>query len=245
MDAKAVFEFLSFLGAGRPNFGTRPSWRPNELQYASVYFGLAGEDAVIRTVFKHFLGTNTPGCYVDVGCAWPTCISNTYYLYTVGWRGIGVDANKAFAPLWAKPRPEDVFIWGAVAEDRKQLYWAEHRSNLGASIVSDTSAPPTGEHTAGIPVPSLRLDEIFDRYIGEKHINFLNLDVERTELSVLKSNDWSRWMPDVVLMESGDFSFEAPYADPSVAFLRDRGYKLCDKVGANVLMIHTDAKITP
>lgn len=244
MDAKAVFEFLSFFGAGRANFGPRPAWRPNELQYASAYFGLAGEDAVIRQLLKRRIGESKPGRYVDVGCAWPSMISNTYYLYMIGWRGIGIDANKAFQPQWGKVRPEDGFIWGAVAEDKTQLYWAEHRTNLGASMVGNNDVAPSAEHAAGVAVPSLRLDEIFAKYIGEKPIHFMNLDVENTELSVLKSNDWNRWRPESILMESHNFSFEQPYADPAIAFLRDHGYRLVDKVGANVLMVHEAADVT-
>jgi hypothetical protein len=241
MDPESVIrEFLNFIGVGRSHFRPRPAWRIQELQYASVYFGLAGEDALVRNHFKRLIHKNRPGRYVDIGCAWPSMISNTYYLYMLGWRGICVDANKAFEPKWTTVRPEDQFLWGAVAEGAAQLYWAAHKENLGASIVGDTDAAPSVDHLPGIPVPSLRLADIFETHIGDEPIDFMNLDVERTELSVLKSNDWARWRPAAILMESGDFSFDAPYADPAVAFLRDRGYVLNSKVGANVLMARAD-----
>ena len=45
------------------------------------------EDVILQRVFE-----NMPeGCYVDVGASAPVIDSNTYALYTRGWRGICID----------------------------------------------------------------------------------------------------------------------------------------------------------
>lgn len=242
MDAKATLEFLNFLGAGRLDLGPRPTWKVNELQYAGVYFGLAGEDACLRALFKTRLWQGRPGLYADVGCAYPSAGSNTYYFYTIGWRGVGIDANRAFQERWSKVRPQDAFVWGAASDERAPLYWHEHATNIGASQVRASQDPAGEEFKAGVAVPSVRLDETFARHFRDQPIQLLSLDVEGGELAALRSNDWSRWRPDVILMECHGFRFEAPMADPAVAYLCERGYLLHQKIGPNVVLVHRDAQ---
>lgn len=241
MDAKTKHDLLSFIGAGRPDLGPRPTWRVNELQYASVNFALAGEDAVLRSLFKVRLWQGRPGLYADVGCAYPSAMSNTYAFYLVGWRGIGVDANRGYAEGWGQVRPEDAFVWGAASDARTALYWHRHTDNIGASRVAPLQAAANGDFQAGIEVPVVRLDETFARHFGDQQIQLLSLDVEGAELAALRSNDWSRWRPEVIIMECHAFRFEAPLADPAVAYLAGQGYDLHEKIGANVVMVHRDS----
>jgi len=236
MDKASVLQFLDFLGAGREGTGPRPAWNVNQLQYASVHFGLAAEDVAIRQIFKGRIALNKPGRYVDIGCAWPGAISNTFYLYMIGWRGICVDANRALTDDWAKVRPEDAFVWSAVCEGEDQLFWSQHKTNLGASMVQPTREPKSANFIVGAPVPTVRMDVLLDKYVGDKPIHLLNIDIEGGELSALKSNDWTRWRPQAIVMESHSFTFEAPKADPAISFLYDLGYQLEYKVGAGVVL---------
>jgi len=236
MDKASVLQFLDFLGAGRVGKGPRPAWNVNQLQYASVHFGLAAEDGAIRQVFKNRIAMNEPGRYIDIGCAWPGVISNTYYLYMIGWRGVCVDANRGFSDDWAKVRPEDAFVWSAVSEGQDQLFWSQHKTNLGASMVRPTPEPASADFIVGAPVPTVRMDVLLDKYIGDKPIHLLNIDIEGAELSALKSNDWTRWRPEAIAIESHNFTFDAPKADPAIAFLCELGYHLECKIGAGLVL---------
>jgi len=50
------------------------------------------------------------------------------------------------------------------------------------------------------------LSEILDRYNVTDDIDFLSIDVEGFDLSVIKSNDWSKYRPTIVLVEILDSS---------------------------------------
>lgn len=81
------------------------------LDYAGGDYSQFGEQGLIA---KH-VRLDEPGMYLDLGCHSPVKCSNTYKLYQLGWRGVGVDANSSFAWLWRLFRPKDVFIARAVA----------------------------------------------------------------------------------------------------------------------------------
>ena len=47
-----------------------------------------------------------------------------------------------------------------------------------------------------------RLDDILSEYCGTREIDFMSVDTEGLDLDVLQSNDWNRFKPRVVCVES-------------------------------------------
>ncbi|MGE3336046.1 MAG: FkbM family methyltransferase [Rhodospirillaceae bacterium] len=204
------------------------------LPHAALYFSIYGEDATLRAFFKRQLRKGQIGTYVDIGAATPFNASNTGFFYACGWRGLCVDANSIYGEAFARWRPEDVFVCTAVgeADGSAQLY--RNVKQPGMTMLAETHPGPDYEGPEVVPV--VRLDKLFAKHIGEKSIQFMSIDVEGAELGVLKSNDWSRWRPEAVLMECHGFAFDAPYAEPEVKFLVDQGYVIHSKIGPSVLM---------
>lgn len=233
---KEIHEFLSFFGAGRPPVAPF-TWDLRQLQYASIYFSMSGEDAVLRQAFKHRIAEGKPGRYVDVGCATPVHISNTYLLYALGWRGVAVDANPAFAEDWAAARPRDVFENVAIGQTPGQVFWFKHLRNIGMSRIAGDNASPGPEFSdSGAPVKIERLDTLFARHFSDGEIDLLSIDIEGAELDALMSNDWARWRPGVIIMEAHGFSFDAPRDDRTIDYLYRQDYHLVEKIGANVVL---------
>ena len=233
---KEIHEFLSFFGAGRPPV-TAFAWDLRQLQYASIYFGMSGEDAILRQIFKRQIAAGKPGRYVDIGCATPVHISNTYLLYALGWRGLAVDANPAFAADWATARPEDIFENVAIGQNPGVAYWFKHAKNVGMSRIAGDNVSPGPEYSdAGAPVRIERLDILFAKHFPTSEIDLLSIDIEGAELDALMSNDWSRWRPGVIIMEAHGFSFDAPRDDKTIDYLYRQGYHLAEKIGAHVVM---------
>lgn len=72
-----------------------------------------------------------------------------------------------------------------------------------------------------------RLDSVLNQYNAEE-IDFMNIDVEWNELSVLKSNDWNKFSPQVLLVEILYFKLETIQNHPVHQFLSERNYSfLC------------------
>ena len=228
---------LASIGGGRLDFAPGEI-QPDTLPLSILSYALAGEDLALRRVFKRKLAAGHRGIYVDVGCSAPVSISNTFLFYCLGWSGICVDASNDQSELWARCRPRDTFVHSAVGENPGQTFLYKHKKNSGMHRISNSVAD-FGEEFEATPtqVSMNRLDSILAKNLNESEIDFMSIDVEDSELGVLKSNDWIRWRPHVVLMESTRFTFNSPMSDPAVRYLADKGYILSEKVGENVLMI--------
>jgi len=205
------------------------------LSQAVLSYSQAGEDIAVAKMLKHRILDKARGSYVDIGCGLPFQISNTFLYYCFGWRGLCVDANQDHAPHWAQHRPNDTFVCSAVGDvEGSTLLFKHTSSNWGMATIGAT--PPDGSYHAGVPVSVRRLDNLFAEHLPDDHIDFMTIDVEGAELGVLNSNDWNRWRPEVILMECHAFNLETPFDAPTVRFLRDHGYCIEGKIGANVLM---------
>jgi hypothetical protein len=80
-----------------------------------------------------------------------------------------------------------------------------------------------------IEVNTKKLSQIFDEYLGENEIDLLNVDVEGWDLKVLRSNNWNKYRPKVIVTEFFPF-LEDCYPDQTEVgtFLKDNHYKyLC------------------
>ena len=74
-----------------------------------------------------------------------------------------------------------------------------------------------------VEISCLSLQRVLDR-AGTSHINFFILDVEGSELEVLKSVDWRRTIFDVLCVETEKAYRPEGYADTIEKFLIQRGY---------------------
>jgi Methyltransferase FkbM domain len=60
-------------------------------------------------------------------------------------------------------------------------------------------------------------------------IDFMSVDVEGFDLQVLRSNDWSRYRPEFVLVEALEFNLERASQHPVHIFMNGIGYELAAK----------------
>ncbi len=78
-------------------------------------FSQNGEDILMLNIVNMLGRDEWPKTYFDLGCHHPIECSNTFLFYLRGWRGVAVDANEAFKPLWAATRSEDLWVNAALA----------------------------------------------------------------------------------------------------------------------------------
>lgn len=206
------------------------------LPHAALTYANAGEDMALRKIFKRRIVDGLGGLYVDVGCAAPVSLSNTFLFYCLGWRGLCIDPNPVAPPYWKEMRPEDVFISAAVGEQEGSAKLFQHKTNLGMHQISDV-LPSSEFDDVPINVPMRRLDTLFAQHIGDKAIQFMDVDVEGVELSVLRSNDWSRWRPEALIIEDHNFDMLEPRRSEVIAYLMDQGYRLDSKVANNIILL--------
>ncbi len=150
-----------------------------------------GEDALIGVITR---SRDQPGVYVDVGCFEPISLSNTYMLYRQGWQGIAIDPNADMAPLWRRHRPRDKFICSAVGEQAGRMGFRKNPKFPNESHLDST--------VSAFTVPVRRLDEILATELPQgTAIDVMSIDCEGFDLSVLRSGDFERFRPRVLVVE--------------------------------------------
>lgn len=198
--------------------------------HSRACYSQEGEDQVLVRIFDGVQG----GFYVDVGAHHPWRFSNTYLFYLRGWTGINIEPNPVVQRLFAQHRPGDRNIQCGVAEAAGRLtyhYFDEPALNtfdagLARERVERTSYKLLGTQEVAVE----RLDEILGRSLAPgQRIDFLSVDVEGLDLAVLRSNDWSRYRPRIVLAEALDSMIETAINGELCVFMRSHGYRLFAK----------------
>lgn len=175
-----------------------------------------GEDAVLQTILPK------TGFYVDVGAYHPHLYSNTYALYTKGWRGIVVEPNRDMKILFRIFRPRDTFVNAGIGKGT--LFYSSYTD--AAYNGFNTNVPSWVKLRAQYLVVCKPLAEIVR---GVARIHFLNIDVEGMDLEVLRSHDWS--IPtDVIAVEGEEKS-------PTAEFLEGKGYQLYAVKGKTLIFM--------
>jgi FkbM family methyltransferase len=156
-------------------------------------------------ILDKFLGYKSNGFYVDVGAYDPSWISNTMRFYKRGWRGINIDPNMDNWKKFLSRRDRDINLNLGVGPKAGALtYYAMDPPTL--STFSKTNAEKYQKSglrlVSSTKIPVLPLSSIFSKDCPHTHIDFMSLDVEGFEMDVLKSNDWEKYRPAYICVES-------------------------------------------
>lgn len=172
--------------------------------YATKSYSQEGEDMILRRIFEE---KKTVGFYVDVGAHHPKRFSNTYFLYKKGWVGINIDAMPGSMALFKKMRPRDINLEIAISDKKQVLtYYVFNEPALnGFSQTLSAERDRKGIYRIidEIKLETSTLAEVLDTHLPiDIGIDFLSVDVEGLDLQVLKSNNWNKYKPKVILVES-------------------------------------------
>lgn len=202
----------------------------NIRKYSIKSYSQEGEDMILRRLFSN----KTKGFYVDVGAHHPFRFSNTYYFYKRGWNGINIDAMPGSMQLFNKYRSKDINLEIPIASQCKKMTYYQFNEPALNGFDKELSENRNNEDNKyfirnTVDLETKRLDQIFPSFIGDQCIDFLSIDVEGLDFDVLKSNDWKRYKPKVVLIETLKASLSDLVDDPITGFLSVNGYSLCAK----------------
>ena len=193
-------------------------------------FSQEGEDIILA---RYFEGRKS-GFYVDVGAHHPQRFSNTFSLYMNGWRGINIDATPGSMEMFNQLRPNDINLELAISENPEHLqYYLFEESALNtldtkmANLYISKGWPLKSK----IKVETVTLKDVLDKYAPSgKGIDLLNIDVEGYDYEVLMSNDWNKFRPKLILIESLDVQSLEDVCNCNVyRFLHKEDYKLVAK----------------
>ena len=171
-----------------------------------ISYAQCGEDLIVNHLFK-ILGISHPS-YLDIGAHHPTYLSNTYFFYKRGSRGVCVEPDPDLFRNIKRKRIGDTCLNVGVGPE------SESRKKMEFFIMSCTTLNTFSQEEAEryqsygkqkiekvISVPLISVNSILDDYFGATP-NFVSLDVEGLDLQIAESVDFNRFRPEVFCIET-------------------------------------------
>ncbi len=202
-----------------------------------------GEDKKIIKLFHK----NKKGIYLDVGCFHPIRQNNTYLMYKLGWKGINIDLNPLSIELFNVARPNDINICAALSSKKstETVYFDHSLSSLNTI---------SKEHIFFLK-KAFGLNKLEKRKIRTitltkllkknkiRKIDFMNIDIEGSELKVLKTINFNYFDIKVICIEvlNQFFTKRAKInKDKIIKILKQNNYTLKFKTFANYVFIKNE-----
>lgn len=193
----------------------------NRLAYRS--YSLDREDLII----ERLVNRQGPGFYVDIGAYDPKRLSNTQHFYLKGWRGINIEPNPLAKARFLKVRPRDTNLSLAVGGNEQEV--ATFYSMFPATVSTfsedfrDLNLARGCELVDTIKLPIMPLENILSEHLPDQtELDFMSIDTEGHEMDVLESNNWSRFRPKVICIESCTQFYSKTHDGPNKVY---RHYK--------------------
>lgn len=145
-------------------------------------------------VLNKLLPYNT-GRYIDIGASWSKECSNSWPFYERGWDGLLIEPlQETWASLLAD-RPRDKLCPFACSDvdGFAQMRVCRSMSSLKEEWPIDA--------TEVVPVRTMTLESILERYPGFRAPQLLSVDVEGMEAAVFRGIDWITFTPSVIVVE--------------------------------------------
>jgi FkbM family methyltransferase len=186
----------------------------------SSFYSQGGEDRLLAALFA-----GSGGVCVEVGAHNGVDLSNTYYFEQRGWKCILVEPNPDLCSMIRERRKGPLFECAASERDGEAVLHVAEGAGADLYSTMENDGMPidrvkrSGGQIRNLVIPTRTLDSILEEARVER-VDFVSIDVEGHELSVLRGFSLERWKPRVVLVEDA-----SDLVDVSVrSFMRERGY---------------------
>lgn len=203
----------------------------NKTKIFKISFAQTGEDLIVNNIFEY----KTNGFYVEIGAFHPFIYSNTNLLHKdLNWKGINIDPNPFSIEKFKKYRPEDINLNIAIANTSEKLkyYYVDDTNSMNS--MSEEFLLKRGinpDKIKNVEIECLPLKNVLDKYLPEgQNVDLFNIDVEGFEIEVLKSNDWEKYKPEVIIMECESDCIDDLNKLETVRFLLNLNYKIISYV---------------
>jgi FkbM family methyltransferase len=155
----------------------------------------------------------------------------TMAFYALGWSGITVEPDPAFARLQREQRPRDLLIEAAITTKDHDTTVFHVVEGTGLSTLEDTFAEVHSRsdyEVHDLTVATRRMDSVLQDAGWEgKDIHFMSVDTEGSEREVLESLDLSKWRPWVLIVEATEPLTTDSTRDLWEHLITGSGYQLC------------------
>jgi len=191
-----------------------------------------GEDEILWRLFEH----QPTGIFVDIGSHDGKVLSNTLSFEEAGWKGICAEAHPVHARACVKNRPNSMVVNAAISfEDREEVTF--YATDMGHLSTLDKNMEgyfrmAYKKHFKGfhpVTVPMCTVNTLLQK-AGYSSVDFVSIDVEGSELNVLRGFYVSVFRPRVILTEA----MLADSEKTLMEYMKIRNYIFARKTGNNL-----------
>ncbi|MEY8354090.1 FkbM family methyltransferase [Lachnospiraceae bacterium 54-53] len=219
------------------------------LDIGKLSYSQSGEDSIIAYIL-FVLGIDIKTItYMDLGANHSKILSNTYFLYKKGARGLLIEANPYLIGELLKDRAGDKILNRIVSDTSGNIKNIHIISGDGLSTVNLNSAESILKENEGLSiVQTVEVETIsYNEAVNElgKTPDLLNIDLEGYEMEVLKAADLNKYRPFLIIIESIPYRKHLVVGErdmTAVDYLKTQGYVEYAFTGINSIMIdaHND-----
>lgn len=191
-----IYGFFKFL---RHAFYTLVFYR----LYRQKILGSFSQEEEDLTIDK-LLNYKKRGFYIDIGAYDPTQFSNTKRFYLKGWRGINIEPDPDNFKKFLNERRRDINLnIGISSKLGKLIFYKFFPGTLSTFSEKEMKINLRKKYKLikKIKIPVKKLSFVLEKYCRQK-IDFMSIDTEGLDLSVLQSNNWKKFKPTTICIES-------------------------------------------
>lgn len=196
--------------------------------FCHLRFSQLGEDGILL----HYFHDKNDGFYVDIGAHHPFRHSNTTCLYELkNWQGINVEPDRPHTEILQQHRPRDINLPCAIGPETGKMEFFEFVDGVFNTV--DPARVEQVYRQFGIrPIATrtinvITLDALFGKFLPPgRTIDYLNIDAEGLDVEILRSNDWSRYRPQLISVEDHSLDLGRVEDSATYEFLTKQGYGL-------------------
>jgi FkbM family methyltransferase len=200
------------------------------------------EDIILSGFFKGV----KKGFYVDIGANDPSQDSVTKFFYENEWSGINIEPIPRLYKQLVSARPRDINLNIGISSEAGSMTFREYPTMHGLSTFAKniqkgydglSKKEEKYKEFKEYEVAIETLQHVFEKNIAPNlEIDFMKVDVEGLEYEVLEGNDWEKFRPRVICIESNHMTKDWR------PFLLDNRYKAVFFDGLNTYYIADEAK---
>ena len=163
-----------------------------------------GEDLIIESLIPF----KKDGFYIDIGANHPIKYSNTFLFKNKGWKGINIEPNPDRMKLFKIFRRKDINLNIGIGREKSELdFYVFNEHTLSTFDANSAKEFEKIGHKIirTIKVPVLPLKEIMEKHVKEKEVDLMSIDTEGYDMEVLESNDWNKFRPRFIILETLEY----------------------------------------
>lgn len=207
-------------------------------------YAQCGEDLIVDFLFSALKPARVR--YLDIGAHHPTHFSNTYFFYRRGARGVCVEPDAVLARAFVKARPHDRCLnIGIGPSEGTADFFLMSTSTLNTfSREQAEKLQSYGSHRIEqvVQVPIRNINSVIAENF-EQPPEFVSLDVEGLDYSILQSLDFRRHRPLVFCIETLTYTEDRTERklDEIIDWMKGQDYMLYADTFINSIFVERQA----